>query len=235
MREPKIREASEIRKKASVIARNLATRRSPSCAFFKAYCYCPEYRFKHQLTICERRGELGDCLQIYHGDLVFCLEKGSSIYKSGPWEETLEKIYNNCDKGSEPSCTISGSFRKFYGGIIETKEEFEKNGIEVISPKKSKITSSKKGFVILESDSILMPGEIEDLHLDAIEDSDFVYIYNPEGYVGYSTRFEIGYALALRKPIFSLELVDDEVLQSYIIVLSPEELCKNWRNLLSAI
>src|SRR2546422_9722930 len=109
--------------------------------------------------------------------------------------------------------TISGSFNRHYEGIRETVETFLNEEISVLSPKPSRIRSRRRNFVRLESDNGT-PGEIEMGHLTAIASSDFLYVYNPDGYVGPSTGLEIGFALSKGLPVFSLKPADDEVFSS---------------------
>lgn len=125
------------------------------------------------------------------------------------------------------SVTISGSFRKYYSEICEARDIFELNGIFVFSPKKSTIINPLDDFVLLESDSKNKTmRELEDLHLRSIKDSTFLYVVSPKGYVGDTTRLEIGYAHAKHVPIFSSELIEDKLLREYVDnIYTPQELC----------
>jgi len=120
------------------------------------------------------------------------------------------------------SATISGSFNKYLDQIQQKILEFEREGIEVLSPKLSTPSSRKGGFLILKSDEGT-PQEIEWKHLDAISQSDFLYVVNPEGYIGKSVALEIGYALSKNVPIYSLEKPKDHVLSLFI---KPEKSLK---------
>lgn len=123
-------------------------------------------------------------------------------------------------------CTISGSFRRFYKEICETRRVFEKNGIIVLSPAVSKIINPDEDFPLLETDKKdSTKKEIEDMHLKAIEESDFLYVVCPDGYIGNSTRFEIGYAHGKGIPIYSSNLPKDILLRDYVKRTLPEELC----------
>jgi nucleoside 2-deoxyribosyltransferase len=48
-------------------------------------------------------------------------------------------------------------------------------------------------------------------HFYKIRMADVVYIYNKDGYSGVSTTMELGYAVALGKPIYALSGKDDEL------------------------
>lgn len=41
--------------------------------------------------------------------------------------------------------------------------------------------------------------------------ADVVYVYNQDGYAGVSTNMEIGYAVAMNKPIYVYEAKDEEI------------------------
>lgn len=52
--------------------------------------------------------------------------------------------------------------------------------------------------------------KLDKLHRRKIEKSDYVYVINPDGYIGESTAKEIEYAKSLERPIFYLEALTDE-------------------------
>jgi len=68
-------------------------------------------------------------------------------------------------------------------------------------------------------------------HLEKIENSDIVYVINPDGYVGLNTAVEIFYAYLNKKPVYSLKMMAGRhrlFLLSFIqeVEISPEELAK---------
>lgn len=122
--------------------------------------------------------------------------------------------------------TIIGSFRKYYDDICSVIQLFEQNGIRVLSPKLSVIVKDIDGFVILKSDNISnKPYEIQQKVFDNIDKSDYVYVWNPGGYVGLTTAYEIGHIAEKGLRIFFKEKVKD--LPIYIHednIKSPEQL-----------
>jgi len=52
-------------------------------------------------------------------------------------------------------------------------------------------------------------------HYRAIEEADAVYFILPDGYIGTSCKVELGYALALKKPIYFSEPTNDTGLDGY--------------------
>jgi hypothetical protein len=64
-------------------------------------------------------------------------------------------------------------------------------------------------------------------HFYKIRKADVVYIFNKDGYAGVSTNIEIGYAVALNKPIYAQEKTDEEMCRQVLfsgIIKNPEDL-----------
>jgi len=128
--------------------------------------------------------------------------------------------------------TIFGSFRKHYKKIIEIIDTFEANGITVLSPKKSEIINPDSEFVVFKSDVTNDPLELENIHLNTIEKADIIYVCDVDGYIGFSTAFEIGYALRMGHTIYFLEepkeIILSEIANEHFYskkIINPEELC----------
>lgn len=110
--------------------------------------------------------------------------------------------------------TISGSYRKFPEEIGQALEAFRDLGVTVLSPRSATIVSSIDGFVSLKDDLVQRINDlsesnitnaiklIENSHLQAIQQSDALWIVIPQGYCGIATAFEIGWALAHNVPVF---------------------------------
>lgn len=122
------------------------------------------------------------------------------------------------------SVVVSGSFRRSYAGISETVRTFESLGIDVLSPRASRVVNPGEEFAVLETDDTDDPKTLEQRHLDAITAADALYLYDPEGYIGDSSKMELGWAIALGKPVFCKELVDDSTLKLFCgTVATPEQ------------
>lgn len=64
-------------------------------------------------------------------------------------------------------------------------------------------------------------------HLENIRKSDTVYIFNKGSYLGPAVTVEIGYSLALGKPIFARAPIKDITITNFIkAVVSPGQLSK---------
>lgn len=123
---------------------------------------------------------------------------------------------------------IIGSFRKYYKEILELIKLFKGYGLYVWSPKESEICDSIEDFVIFKSDNPeYTPAEIQTITLERILRADMVYVYNPHGYIGRTTCYEIGFCLSRCKPIYFFEEPKDlpiHFVKSKQILL-PEEFC----------
>ena len=92
--------------------------------------------------------------------------------------------------------TICGSF-KFKEEMLRLSAELEiKNNYVILQP------------VYSGNDAIYTAEEMEimgKLHMKRIEISDAIYVVNVGGYIGYTTKKEIEYAISLNKEVYSLE------------------------------
>lgn len=125
----------------------------------------------------------------------------------------------------ERKCVISGSFRKNIKEIEAVAEIFKERNIEVLSPTNFDIVDPNEDFVILRSNRPEQSiKDIESEFLERMLMADFVYLVNPNGRVGLSAAFEIGYAHSANKTVYSMEPVDDLMIRNFVkAVVSPEE------------
>lgn len=102
--------------------------------------------------------------------------------------------------------SIIGSFRKHFADIQNVISLFERQGHTVLSPKCSHIVGEDDGFVILSTDNPrYSPIDIQTMVFHRAFRSDFVYVWNPEGYIGKTTCYEIGRLTERRIPLFYKE------------------------------
>ena len=111
---------------------------------------------------------------------------------------------------------ISGSFQKHFSVIKNAIEKLNYLGIEVLSPKMSEIINPGEDFVILTTDVIKDPKELEEAHLENIRKADALYIVNPGGYIGLLAAMELGWARAFSKPVFAQETPQDVTLKQFV-------------------
>ncbi len=110
--------------------------------------------------------------------------------------------------------------RKFEAGLV-------KAGVTVFSPyfhrggdEWNKLSPQYKKFIAL--------GLTHD-HFYKIKMADVVFIYNKDGYMGNSSTLELGYAMALGKPIYAFSDKDEELCRLVLfrgIAKTPKELIK---------
>lgn len=124
-------------------------------------------------------------------------------------------IQSNQPIDEEIFAVVSGSFNRFLPQIREAMRSMIALGITVLSPRTDRDIGICDRFVILEGDKG-SPGQIEKRHLQAISKSDFLYVVNPEGYIGESVALEIGYALSKGIPIYALAPARERVFSSFI-------------------
>jgi len=124
------------------------------------------------------------------------------------------------------SVVICGS-RRFKKGIRKFEDTLRKAGIVVYAPylhegkdEWDKLSDQYKNFTAL--------GLTHD-HFYKIRMADIVYLFNEGGYSGNSTTLEIGFAMALGKPIYALTDKDEERCRKVLIrgvCKTPKDLIK---------
>jgi nucleoside 2-deoxyribosyltransferase len=112
--------------------------------------------------------------------------------------------------------TLSGTFRKDNKGLRRAYDELVTCGCQVLSPHRLDFQSDKVLFVKDSAESDLSDRTIEQHHLTAIKQSDFVWLHAPEGYVGRSAAFEIGYAFAHNIPVFCRDELSEQTLDLFV-------------------
>jgi nucleoside 2-deoxyribosyltransferase len=126
-------------------------------------------------------------------------------------------------------CVVIGSFRKHYTSIVDFICLIE-HKYKVLSPMRSHIVDAMDDFVILDSDILnatcekeIQVAYIETKVLDNIRKASFIYVYNPGGFIGTGTAFEIGFAIKENKKICAAFKPKDKFLRSYISKIVPPE------------
>jgi nucleoside 2-deoxyribosyltransferase len=118
-----------------------------------------------------------------------------------------------------PKVVICGSFHRDMQGLKRLFRELEQTGCRILSPLSLSFDPSEtvvKSF----SESNFSAAELEKYHIRALQESDLVWLHMPDGYVGISCSFELGYAVALNKPVFGFNLPNEEIFKNYINVVN---------------
>lgn len=116
-------------------------------------------------------------------------------------------------------CTLSGSFHRDREGLRNIYNELVTCGCQVISPHRLDFDSVTTLFVRDQAEHELSEVELEKHHLLGIKQSHFLWVHAPNGYIGTSTAFEIGYAVANHLPVFSSTQIDDVMLRHFVHVV----------------
>jgi nucleoside 2-deoxyribosyltransferase len=124
---------------------------------------------------------------------------------------------------------ISTSF-KHYTEMSKAAVYLRSKGFTVLTPEPSHIRHEDKPDLLKEEKydrATLEKWEAEGAfaHFENIKKADLLYIFNPGSYLGPAVAVEIGYALALEKPIYSYQKISDITLTNFAkAVVTPEEL-----------
>ena len=153
--------------------------------------------------------------------------------------EVLAGVVQKMSRGTENrmlKCVVSGSFRKHYPRITAVVVVLVRQGIQVLSPKASRIVNPGEDFAILETDLLDIKEpvirHIEGKVLEHIRDCDLLYVCNPDGYLGPSTTMEIGFALALGKRIFVLTEPEESIVMEFVHeVIAPHDVSAHFGRL----
>lgn len=116
----------------------------------------------------------------------------------------------------KPTVVICGSFHRDPVGLKKLFLELEANGCRVVSPLSIAFENTDDKFVKASTEQELSVSELERFHLRAIREADMIWIHAPDGYIGISGAFEVGYAYSLKKPIYSKDLPDDEMMRNFV-------------------
>lgn len=125
---------------------------------------------------------------------------------------------------------ICGSF-KFYQEMGKAAATLRSAGFNVIVPQPSHIRHGHKPQELKakydKKTLTRFEGEGAFAHLSNIRKSDIVYIFNKGSYLGPAVTVEIGFSLALGKPIFAKAPIEDITVTNFIkAVVSPKNLPK---------
>jgi len=119
---------------------------------------------------------------------------------------------------NELSVTVSGSFKRHLRAIQEAVAEFQSRDVMVLSPSEPTIVDSFGDFVFVASDRRRSIKGVQNRHLSAIRNSDFLWLVSNDGYVGQSASMELGFAVAEGIPVYSDGAPTDLTLRQYCTV-----------------
>lgn len=115
---------------------------------------------------------------------------------------------------------ICGTYRRDPVGLRRLFTELEACGIRILAPLSISFMSTKSAFVRASTDENLDIATLEALHLRAMREADFIWLYAPGGYVGLSGSFELGYATAKALPVVAFEAPLDETIRTQVKIVT---------------
>lgn len=129
--------------------------------------------------------------------------------------ETKEIVYPR-------SGVVIGNFKEYLPEVARVTGIFSSAGVEMLSPMGGKVINEGSEFVIFDYDPPnFSDRDIQLLVLAKMHAADFVYLVNPNGYLGKSAAFELGYAFAQGMQVFSMEEIKDMHKDFVTAVVSP--------------
>lgn len=111
---------------------------------------------------------------------------------------------------------ICGSYHKDPAELSRLYRELVRAGCQVLSPFRPDFIDHNAAFVANPADHFLEPAELERRHLAALANADCVWLHAPNGYLGVSGSFELGFAVALRKKIFAQQATNEPTFNPFI-------------------
>jgi NTP pyrophosphatase (non-canonical NTP hydrolase) len=133
------------------------------------------------------------------------------------------KLYNS-HMIKKPTVTLIGSYRKDHKALVSIFTVLSSN-YNLLCPKSIDFVDATAAFVRSADESDESAHAIEEGVLDSVRNSDFVWLFAPNGYVGTSAAFEMGVAHVLGVPIYTDIVLTDEMLASMVtdVIKSPKE------------
>ena len=120
------------------------------------------------------------------------------------------------------SVVLCGTYRKDPEGLRQTFDRLKDTGFSILSPSNPFIETEDHGFVYMRRESMQTPDKIENKHLDAIQQADFVWFFAPDGYVGPTGALEVGFARAAGVPVYTDTSLNDLTIKNFVeVVDSP--------------
>ena len=119
----------------------------------------------------------------------------------------------------KPKVVLCGSYHRRPDYLRRIFRELEATGCRVLSPISLSFTDTSEPVVRTSSEYDLSISDLERFHLRALRDADFVWLHAPDGHVGVSAAYELGYASALQKPVFCFTAPADEMLATRVQIV----------------
>ena len=116
--------------------------------------------------------------------------------------------------------TVSGSFHRHMPAIYAAVGELNAAGVRVLSPADPRIVDHLREFLFVASDRTRLKRQVQQRHFEAIEQSNFLWLVCPDGYLGVSAAMEVGWALKAGVPVFAERAPNDVTAEDFVTVVS---------------
>jgi hypothetical protein len=117
------------------------------------------------------------------------------------------------------NATVSGSFHRHMPAIYSAVNELRSADVRVLSPSDPRVVDYLRDFLFVASDRTRYKKLVQQRHFEAINNSDFLWLVCPDGYVGVSAAMEIGWALNAGIPIFAERAPIDVTAEDFVRVV----------------
>ena len=114
------------------------------------------------------------------------------------------------------TAVVCGSFHRHMTAVNSAVSELTERGVRILSPADPRVVDARGDFLFVASDRVRSVKLVEDRHLQGIRMCDFVWLVTPDGYVGQSASFELGFAAAVGTPVFGEDNPFDITLRQYV-------------------
>lgn len=122
-----------------------------------------------------------------------------------------------------PRVVLCGSYHRDSAGLAQAFAYLERAGCRILSPLTLDFIDQSQQIVHTRTDQDISTFDLEAYHVRTIRDTDFVWLHAPEGVAGLSTAYEMGYATAWNKPIFTTSRLVDQMLDSQVLHVGSVE------------
>jgi|ERR1700722_860341 len=127
---------------------------------------------------------------------------------------------STAEEPGRPRAVLCGSYRRDVAGLQNAYRLLLSSDCDLLSPASIAFVGEVDGFVLTAEELEHSPAEIEAKHVEAIREADFVWLHDPDGYVGSSAALEVGIAHSLDIPVYAGVEPADVTMAEFVTVVS---------------
>src|SRR5262245_26521855 len=110
-----------------------------------------------------------------------------------------------------PQVVICGTYHQDHAGLVRIFRELQATGCRILSPLSIDFVDTTAPVVKSATEYDMPIFDLQAFQLRAIRDADFIFLHAPNGHIGLSAAYELGYAQALKKPVVAFEAPNCEM------------------------